>query len=79
MLDNQSYTQFWGFFFKFISMIFRTAKSYSNAHFGQGNGNIIMDDVQCGGNESSIFSCPFNGWFNHNCHATEDSGVSCGL
>ncbi|XP_048734598.2 deleted in malignant brain tumors 1 protein-like [Ostrea edulis] len=53
------------------------AKAYGRAHFGQGNGNILMDNVQCGGNESDISACTFRGWGTHDCRATEDAGVSC--
>ncbi|XP_041453692.1 deleted in malignant brain tumors 1 protein-like [Lytechinus variegatus] len=51
--------------------------AYSGAHFGEGSGSIILDDVQCDGTESSIFDCPNNGEFNHNCGHYEDAGVSC--
>nr|XP_054773383.1 deleted in malignant brain tumors 1 protein-like [Lytechinus pictus] len=51
--------------------------AYSAAHFGEGSGSIILDDVQCEGTESNIFDCPNNGVFNHNCGHYEDAGVSC--
>ncbi|XP_038060986.1 uncharacterized protein LOC119731787 isoform X2 [Patiria miniata] len=45
--------------------------------FGQGNGNIIMDDVECAGTEMSLADCPFSGWGVHNCVAREAAGVIC--
>ncbi|XP_043945052.1 deleted in malignant brain tumors 1 protein-like [Protopterus annectens] len=48
-----------------------------SAHYGQGNGSIMMDDVSCSGSESSLKSCSFRGWKIHNCNHGEDAGVQC--
>lgn len=37
-----------------------------------------MSEINCGGGESSLFSCPFRGWGKHSCSHGEDAGVSCG-
>ena len=50
---------------------------FSRAAFGQGTGNIILDNLNCNGNESNIFDCPHNGENVHNCGHDEDAGVFC--
>ena len=49
----------------------------SRAGYGQGAGNIWLDDVYCFGTESNISSCYHNGWGLHDCDHSEDVGVIC--
>ncbi len=45
-----------------------------NAH---GNETVWMNNVQCSGNESSIFSCSHDEWNNHSCINSRRAGVKC--
>ena len=47
------------------------------AFFSQGTGAIVLDDLRCVGNESSLFNCPHSGVNIHNCVHAEDAGVTC--
>ncbi|KAJ8045815.1 Deleted in malignant brain tumors 1 protein [Holothuria leucospilota] len=48
------------------------------AVFGEGSGNILLDNVNCFGYESSLLECPrSNDLYYHDCHHSEDAGVVC--
>ena len=48
-----------------------------SASFGQGTGEIILDDISCVGTESDLTQCGHSGHGNHNCGHSEDAGVVC--
>ncbi|KAG7242989.1 hypothetical protein INR49_017680 [Caranx melampygus] len=48
-----------------------------NAFFGQGVGDIWLDDVNCVGNESSLVHCRHPSFGENNCGHSEDAGVVC--
>ena len=61
-----------------VTITSRGGKAYQGSEkYGQGNGTILMDDLMCAGDESSLFDCPFNGWGVSNCGHGEDAGVQC--
>lgn len=47
------------------------------ARYGQGSGQIVLDNVGCTGTEMNIFDCPSNGINQHNCIHAEDAGAVC--
>ena len=53
------------------------ATAQRSAFYGQGTGPILLDQVRCKGNESSIFNCPQNAIGQHDCFHFEDAGVTC--
>ncbi|KAM9305748.1 LOW QUALITY PROTEIN: macrophage receptor MARCO-like [Gastrophryne carolinensis] len=40
-----------------------------------GAGQIMLDDVNCSGSETSILNCEKKAWKDHNCNHSEDAGV----
>ena len=49
----------------------------SNTPPGPAGGRVWLENVQCNGNEQSIFNCAHNGWGNTNCQHEEDIGIIC--
>ena len=61
-----------------LGFLHAIAEATYRASFGSGEGNIAMDNVNCQGDESRLFSCSHNGFFEHNCLPSEHAGVICG-
>ena len=48
-----------------------------NARFGEGEGRIILDDVNCDGFERTLLDCRSDRIGQHDCDHSEDAGVIC--
>lgn len=48
-----------------------------DAFFGQGTGAVLLDEVACSGDESSLEQCSHQGLGTHDCYHKEDAGVIC--
>ena len=48
-----------------------------SAFYGQGSGQIWLDDVNCGGTEGTIGNCSHRGWGIEDCSHSEDASVNC--
>lgn len=49
----------------------------TSSFYGQGEGVIWLDDVNCNGNESSLEHCQHPSFGENNCGHSEDAGVIC--
>lgn len=47
------------------------------SYFGAGSGDILIDELNCMGNETGILGCKFSGWGQHDCTDKEWAGVTC--
>ena len=56
-------------------------RAWSRSHFGHGNNEtaIIVDNLDCNGNEQNFMECQYNNWTVHNCGSDEWAGVTCNL
>lgn len=48
------------------------------AYYGEGSGRILLDELNCKGDESNILDCIHSGKNRHDCTHAEDAGVECG-
>ncbi|XP_054664403.1 deleted in malignant brain tumors 1 protein-like isoform X9 [Grus americana] len=55
----------------------RAVTAPSRAHFGQGTGQIWLDDTSCTGSEDNLAQCRAHAWGQTNCNHGEDAGVVC--
>ena len=50
---------------------------FIGSQFGKGLGHILLDELDCKGDESSILECKFDPWNVTDCNDNEWVGVSC--
>lgn len=48
------------------------------AYFGEGSGNIFLDEILCTGDEERLSDCHHEAGNSHDCTHAEDAGVRCG-
>ena len=60
-----------------MAVLHAGAIAVAGAHFGEGSGPILLDNVECVGNEKRITVCPNQRLGQHNCHHSEDASVIC--
>ena len=52
-------------------------EAHGQAYFGQGQGDIYLENVQCNGSERSLEDCPASDPGLYDCHHSEDAGIKC--
>ena len=60
-----------------FSAYYTGAVAQRRAAFGEGVGDIFLDNVLCDGNELRLLDCASNPLAAHNCLHSEDAGVVC--
>ena len=57
----------------------KAGEALLNAYFGQGTGQIVLDDVQCTGRENKLLACSSAPILriSSNCDHSDDAGVRC--
>ena len=60
-----------------LGLPFRDAIGIGKSVFGRGLSPILLNKVDCVGDESTLFTCTHSGILSHDCYNGEDAGVIC--
>ncbi|XP_052763243.1 scavenger receptor cysteine-rich type 1 protein M160-like [Mya arenaria] len=56
----------------------KNAKAHFGAYYGEGQGNIVVDELRCVGTEEDISECKSSDWLSQtDCNHNEDAAVEC--
>ena len=53
------------------------SKAPRSAHFGEGNGTLWIDNVECGEGATDLSQCTHTDWGTHNCDHDEAASAVC--
>ncbi|WAR17670.1 DMBT1-like protein, partial [Mya arenaria] len=60
-----------------VEVFYGGQRVYGHAHYGQGSGQIVIDELGCGGKETDVMFCMSSPWLTHGCtHAQDTSAVA---
>jgi len=62
-----------------MTLCFRYKGRTIGNQYGPGTGLILLDDVKCRGDETSIADCSHGGWNVNNCDHGKDVSVLCAM
>lgn len=65
------------YFFIDPRIFFSSPTFTGSAHYGQGHGPVLLDDLGCIGSENQLWECNNRGWYKVDCSHAEDVGVNC--
>ncbi|KAL5012866.1 hypothetical protein ScPMuIL_011417 [Solemya velum] len=60
-----------------LGMPYTGAMAVLDGRYGPGNGSILLDEVRCVGNETSLLMCSTNSIGTNDCSHSEDVGIKC--
>ena len=60
-----------------LGLSYGNAEVKTGAYFGEGTGQIWLNDVTCTGSEEKLWECEHTGWGPKNCNHSFDVGIVC--
>jgi len=68
------------FIFNFVLCLLNSpAGMVLGNRYGEGEGEIWMDEVECVGTETDLADCPHNGFVQQDCGHHEDVSIACAI